>query len=1008
MKEFVLEYIIKVFAYISILNKEGFAHITRFFVQNYLKSQYSKPIIEKYLNIYDTELKKIEAKKGLREKKQHSLISVKLLKICEVLNNELKINERILIILKFIELIKYSEVVSIKNTDSGQSISDIIFTLARSLKIDPFDYIQCKNFVFDNYSDTDDQSNFIVVSAESKPNNSANHIHEKNLHGKLLFLWINTIKTFLFKYEGNDILNLNGQPVFSKYIYVLPTGSGIKGNTIEPIYYNDLLNMFIFPFRETEIELNVDEIYYTFKKSSNGIQKFSFSASSGELIGIIGASGTGKSTLLNMLSGRKRPALGTIEFNGKNLYKDSKELNGLIGFVPQDDQLIENLSVYQNLYFNAKLCFAHLEESEITALIVQVMHNLDLFKIKDLMVGDSFEKIISGGERKRLNLALELIREPPVLMLDEPTSGLSSKDAEKIMDLLKEQVLKGKLVILSIHQPSSELFKLLNKIIILDRGGYPIYYGEPLEVIAYLKKSLGFVTHEEVECITCGNINPEQIFNYIETNSINEFGEQSGLRINSPKQWYDKFREEANKISISNNIRKDLNFNLSIPGKFKQFKLFFARGLKTKLANKSYIISSLLISPILAFILSFISRYRPIHHRGEPYTLYENENLIIYIFMSMIVAIFVGLIVSAEEFFGDRKTRERERFLNFNTICYINSRLLFLFILSVIQAALFVIVGNLILQIKGMHFYYFIILLSVFVFSNLLGLLISSWFKSIVTIYILIPLLIIPQLLLGGAIISFDKVNEKLTSQEYVPVIADFMASRWAYEAMLVAQFRNNDYQKYYFDIEQKLSNTYYSSAILIPELIKKLKQNEKNSYTDTNLYNATIRFVKNEFAKLPLSEKLDTEYESFNRNTSNDLKSKLNQLSDLYIIVLADLKIKKDSIYTELVDKSGNYATLSSLRLNSYNKKLADYMLNNNSYTKIVEYKGRFIRKFEPVYQLPKSRNGRAHFLAASKNILGISISTPLFNCIIIWLMSAIIYVILIVTLPRITIKNY
>ena len=203
--------------------------------------------------------------------------------------------------------------------------------------------------------------------------------------------------------------------------------------------------------------------------------------SGGQLIGILGGSGVGKSTLLNVLNGNYIPSSGKILINGFNLHIDKEKLQGIIGFVPQDDLLIEELSVFQNLYYNAKLCMANMPETELKRTVDKLLEDLDLYEIRNLTVGSPLNKFISGGQRKRLNIALELIREPMVLFVDEPTSGLSSMDSEMVMDLLKEQALKGKLVIVNIHQPSSEIYKMFDKLLILDRGGYMIYYGNPID-----------------------------------------------------------------------------------------------------------------------------------------------------------------------------------------------------------------------------------------------------------------------------------------------------------------------------------------------------------------------------------------------------------------------------------------------------------------------------------------------------------------------------------------------
>jgi ABC-type multidrug transport system ATPase subunit len=142
----------------------------------------------------------------------------------------------------------------------------------------------------------------------------------------------------------------------------------------------------------------------------------------------MGGSGTGKSTFLNILNGNYKPSSGSVTINGIDIHKQKELIEGVIGFISQDDLLIEELTVYQNLFFNAKLCFNNLSERQIQKKVLEVLSSLGLSEAKDLIVGNPLEQTISGGQRKRLNIALELIREPSVLFVDEPTSGLSSRD----------------------------------------------------------------------------------------------------------------------------------------------------------------------------------------------------------------------------------------------------------------------------------------------------------------------------------------------------------------------------------------------------------------------------------------------------------------------------------------------------------------------------------------------------------------------------------------------------
>ena len=267
------------------------------------------------------------------------------------------------------------------------------------------------------------------------------------------------------------------------------------------------------------------------------INNVSFSVEEGKLIGIMGASGSGKTTLMNLMSGMQKPTSGSIKINGLDVSEDNTELEGVFGYVPQDDLLIEDLTVFENLYFAACQCFNDKSKKKLETLVDHTLSNLGLFEKRELKVGSPFNKVISGGQRKRLNIALELIREPLVLFLDEPTSGLSSRDSEILMDLLRDLTLKGKLIFTVIHQPSSEIFKMFDKVIILDQGGCMAYFGNPVDSVIYFKTLDAQINSNQGECPSCGNVNPETIFNIIETQVVDEFGKYTEKRKVKPKEW---------------------------------------------------------------------------------------------------------------------------------------------------------------------------------------------------------------------------------------------------------------------------------------------------------------------------------------------------------------------------------------------------------------------------------------------------------------------------------------
>ncbi len=128
--------------------------------------------------------------------------------------------------------------------------------------------------------------------------------------------------------------------------------------------------------------------------------------------------------------------------------------------------------------------------------------------------------------------------------MDEPTSGLSSVDSEAVMDLLKEQTYKGKLVIINIHQPSSDIYKMFDRVMFVDRGGYQVWYGDPSEAIVYFKKLSNHANADEDQCVKCGNIDTEQILQIIESKVVDERGKPTRIRKVSPREWADRFREK--------------------------------------------------------------------------------------------------------------------------------------------------------------------------------------------------------------------------------------------------------------------------------------------------------------------------------------------------------------------------------------------------------------------------------------------------------------------------------
>ena len=462
-------------------------------------------------------------------------------------------------------------------------------TLASAFEISQTEVNKFFAFIFYPSTQKIDTPDFLLIDKNENPGKHRyRHIYEKNIDGELLFLRCSLIGHYIFIFHGNEYLTIEGNPVIPGRFYAFKEGSIIRGPRISPVYYTDIASGFVDENLSPSFIFSAEEIEFRFKNSTNGLHRFSFVEKSGQLMAIMGGSGVGKSTLINILNGNIPVQHGQVKINGIDIYEHKKDVEGLIGYVPQDDLLFEDLTVWENLYYNASLCFDQLPRSSIEEKVEKVLNELELYSLKDLKVGSPLKKVISGGQRKRLNVALELIREPAILFVDEPTSGLSSTDSEKVMLLLKQQARKGKLIVVNIHQPSSAIFKLFDKLWILDTGGRPIYTGNPLDAIIYFKTEVNHVNADICECIICGNVNPEQVLEIVESKKIDNSGNFLPERRFTAEYWYSKFRKNT-KVKNETTEAGLPPKGSKKPGWAKQFRIFFERNLRIKTADRQYL-----------------------------------------------------------------------------------------------------------------------------------------------------------------------------------------------------------------------------------------------------------------------------------------------------------------------------------------------------------------------------------------------------------------------------------
>ncbi|MEJ0031896.1 MAG: ATP-binding cassette domain-containing protein [Bacteroidota bacterium] len=920
MSEEILKALTQLFAIIS-KQDDGVSENERQYVIRFFQQELDQDSVKEYVELYDQYSKTEDGKSKLTSVKD----SVKTLGICRKINKTLTQKQKVIVLIKILEMVG----------------SDRNFSAQR---------MQIINTVSTVFNIVDDEYKLIESFATAEDFNFEG-LFVKNGLG---FMRVKSVDLYFSRYIGHDSNYLNGFVMQPGRIYLFSHGSTIKTQSADALFYGDVVSHFNEEIRTTRLSFNADVEEFRFKNGAVGLRNVMVSEGPGKLIGIMGASGAGKTTLLNVLAGLEKPSKGNIKINGIDIHRDKDNIHGVIGYVSQDDLLIEELTVHENLYYNTRLCFGRAPEEEINSKIDRVLNDLGLEQRRNLRVGGALDKTISGGQRKRLNIALELIREPAVLFLDEPTSGLSSRDSENVIDLLKELSLKGKLVFVVIHQPSSDIYKIFDKMIIMDTGGYPAYYGSPVEAVKYFKKATLQADSNRGQCEVCGNVNPEQIFNIIEARVVDEYGQVTSKRKISPPQWFEMFKTSFRFTKLEDETEKPPK-SLDLPNRLKQAVTFAARDLRSKISNRQYMLINLLEAPLLGVLLAFIVKYKTSPQATE-YIYRFNDNVPAFLLMSVVVALFMGLTVSAEEIIRDRKILKRESFLHLSWNSYVASKTGILFTMSAIQMFLFVVVSHWILEIKGMTISTWFVLFSTACFANLLGLNISAGFKSAVTVYILIPLLLIPQMILSGLLFSYDKLNNAISQRGKVPLIADMMVSRWAFEAMAVHQFINNEYEESFYKYHKEQSQANFKATFLGEELRK----------------------------RGAMSDDSTTKYQKHYRQIFNNSSTIIDKLMAFH-------------------EKRG--WSVNENKNEYFNESLSDLVRNINAGDPLIEYRGDLVQQIDPIFQSPTPSgvfDYRTAFFLPQKNLLGATVPTYIFNMLVIWMMCLVLYLTLATKVPQ------
>lgn len=456
------------------------------------------------------------------------------------------------------------------------------------------------------------------------------------------------------------------------------------------------------------------------KKSFVTGNNVSLNIKPGELVAIIGGSGAGKSTILNCMCGYLPPSKGDVYINGINLYQNFDSLKKLIGYVPQSDIVYDNLTLYDMLSYTAKLRLPKdASKKEREAAIDRAIRLVELTEKKN-----SYIKALSGGQKKRASIAVELLSDPNLLFLDEPTSGLDPGTERNLMQSLRKMVDRGKTVILVTH--STLQLKLCDKIVFMGKGGNLCFFGSYDEALRFF-----------------GVLDIVDVYNMITENA---------------KEWRSKY----DKTTVQAGMNRSVSGNVS-SGKSKQrFQLpvLCSRYMKLIINDKQRLLLLLIQAPVLALLISLVAD-------GQQFEQYEMTKSLLFALSCS--AFWVGMLNAIQEVCKERSIMKREYMTGLSLNAYILSKIFVLGILCLIQSVLIVGVFTMSVGLpkEGLITYSFVEFLATTfltaIASTAMGLFVSSLFTNADRAMTVAPILLMPQILFSGLIFKLDGATELIS-----------------------------------------------------------------------------------------------------------------------------------------------------------------------------------------------------------------------------------------------------
>ena len=547
-------------------------------------------------------------------------------------------------------------------------------------------------------------------------------------------------------------------------------------------YRFTLLDSGTFARREDNGNVCIEAVALTVDITSGGqghrlLNPVSMTLFPSEMTAVMGPAGAGKTTFLKALNGYSAPSYGRVLFDGADLYEHYDQFRLQLGYVPQDDIMHALLTVEEALYYTARLR-TDLTDEEIARRIQKVLGDLGIEDIAKRQIGSPELKVISGGQRKRVNIAMELLSDPNVLFPDEPTSGLSSYDALQVVRLLRRLANEGKTIVLTIHQPSTEIYKEFDNLIMVSRdkgtstSGALAYFGP-----AY-PDSIQFFNPG----VATAEMSPEHLL--------------SGLAQQPTEAWVHRYAQsDYQRRFVRERAGQQPATGEAKPGAtvrgfgFGQWATLVRRNLTLRVRDKGQTLFMVLQATMFPVLMAIVFRnLSPVHEATlVEWTRYSGKVATVH-FLMVVAAIWFGCNNAARDIVGEWAIFQRERMVSLKLPSYLFAKVTVLALISFVQCLTLLSIVTLFCKLQGPFFEVYLTLFLASQVGAALGLLISAFSKTTESAIAFLPIPLLFMILLGGGIMPLHEMPAATP-------IANAFPARWAFEANVLLEAKARPHQ---------------------------------------------------------------------------------------------------------------------------------------------------------------------------------------------------------------------